>query len=81
MVVKGSDGHFYSVPVDESEKIVTTLKQIANDDVADRSIDGGEKIIEGTITAGTLNVQNIFANNRIRDEYQNLRHSVPDCAK
>lgn len=52
MVVKGSDGHFYSVPVDESEKIVTTLKQIANDDVADRSIYGGEKIIEGTITAG-----------------------------
>ena len=65
LVVKGSDGHFYSVSVDESEQVVTTLKQIANDDVADQSIDGGEKIIEGTITAGTLNVQDIFANNAV----------------
>lgn len=45
--------------------MVTTLKQIANDDVADQSIDGGEKIIEGTITAGTLNVQDIFADNAV----------------
>ena len=65
LVVKGSDGHFYSVSVDESGQVVTTLKQIANDDVSDRSIDGGEKIIEGTITAGTLNVQDIFANNAV----------------
>lgn len=63
LVVKGSDGHFYSVSVDENGEVVTTLKQVANDDVADQSIDGGEKIIEGTITAGTLNVQNIFADN------------------
>ena len=65
LVVKGTDGHFYSVSVDESGQVVTTLKQIANDDVADQSIDGGEKIIEGTITAGTLNVQDIFANNAV----------------
>ena len=65
LVVKGSDGHFYSVSVDESGQVVTTLKQIANDDVADRSINGGEKIIEGTITAGTLNVQDIFADNAV----------------
>ena len=65
LVVKGTDGHFYSVSVDESGQVVTTLKQIANDDVSDRSIDGGEKIIEGTITAGTLNVQDIFANNAV----------------
>ena len=65
LVVKGSDGHFYSVSVDESGQVVTTLKQIANDDVADQSIDGGEKIIEGTITAGTLNVQDIFAGNAV----------------
>ena len=51
--------------MNEGGQVVTTLKQIANDDVADQSIDGGEKIIEGTITAGTLNVQDIFANNAV----------------
>ena len=65
LVVKGSDGHFYALSVDEGGQVVTTLKQIANDDVADQSIDGGEKIIEGTITAGTLNVQDIFADNAV----------------
>ena len=65
LVVKGPDGHFYALSVDEDGQVVTTLKQIANDDVADQSIDGGEKIIEGTITAGTLNVQDIFANNAV----------------
>lgn len=65
LVVKGTDGHFYALSVDESGQVVTTLKQIANDDVADQSIDGGEKIIEGTIAAGTLNVQDIFANNAV----------------
>jgi len=63
LVVKGSDGHFYAVSVDENGEVVTTLKQVSNDDVADLSINGGEKIIEGSITAGTLNVQNIFADN------------------
>ena len=63
LVVKGSDGHFYSVSVNENGEVVTTLKQVSNDDVADLSINGGEKIIEGSITAGTLNVQNIFADN------------------
>ena len=65
LVVKGSDGHFYALSVDEGGQVVTTLKQIANDDVADQSIDGGETIIEGTITAGTLNVQDIFADNAV----------------
>ena len=45
--------------------MVTTLKQIVNDDVTDQSINGGEKIIEGTITAGTLNAQDIFADNAV----------------
>ena len=35
LVVKGTDGHFYSVSVNEGGQVVTTLKQIANDDVAD----------------------------------------------
>lgn len=65
LVVKGTDGHFYSVSVDESGNVVSLLKQVSNDDVADLSINGGEKIIEGSITAKTLNVQNIFGDNAI----------------
>ena len=65
LVVKGADGHFYSVSVDESGNVVSTLKQVSNDDVADLSINGGEKIIEGSITAQTLNVQNIFGDNAV----------------
>ena len=41
--------------VDENGEVVTTLKQVANDDVADLSIHGTEKLIEGSITAKTLN--------------------------
>ena len=63
LVVKGEDGHFYSVSVDASGNITTTLKQVSNDDVADLSIHGTEKLIEGSITAQTLNVQNIFGDN------------------
>ena len=63
LVVKGEDGRFYSVSVDADGKITSTLKQVSNDDVADSSIHGGEKIIEGSITAGTLNVQEIFGDN------------------
>jgi len=65
LIVKGSDGLFYAVSVDGSGNIVTELKQVGNDDVADASIYGSEKIIEGTITAATLNATDIFANNAI----------------
>ena len=63
LVVKGEDGHFYSVSVDADGNVTTTLKQVSNDDVADLSIHGTEKLIEGSITAQTLNVQEIFADN------------------
>ncbi len=65
LVVKGEDGHFYSVSVDGEGNVVSTLKQLGNDDIADVSIDAGEKLIEGSITADTLNVSDIFANNAI----------------
>ena len=65
LVVKGKDGHFYAVTVDENGDIQTELKQISNDDVQDVSINAGEKIIEGTVTAATLNAQDIFADNAI----------------
>lgn len=65
LVVKGSDGRFYSVSVDESGNVTTALKQIGNDDVEDVSINAGEKIIEGSVTAACLNAQDIFADNAI----------------
>ena len=65
LVVKGKDGHFYSVSVDADGHVTSTLKQIENSDVQDASINGGEKIIEGSITAQTLNVQNIFGDNAV----------------
>lgn len=65
LVVKGEDGRFYSVSVDEDGKVISTLKQIGNSDVQDLSINAGEKIIEGTITAGCLDVQDIFAANAL----------------
>ena len=63
LVVKGEDGRFYSVTVNENGEVTTALKQVSNDDVADASIHGTEKLIEGSITAKTLNVQEIFADN------------------
>ena len=63
LMVKGEDGRFYAISVDADGNITSTLKQVSNDDVADASIHGSEKIIEGSITAGTLNVQEIFGDN------------------
>ena len=60
LIVKGADGSFYSVSVDEDGEIVTTQKQIADADVQDASLSGG-KLIENTITARELNVEAIFA--------------------
>ena len=65
LVVKGEDGHFYAVSVDAGGNIVTTLKQLNNDDVQDLSINAGEKLIEGSVTAACLNAQEIFADNAI----------------
>ena len=63
LVVKGADGGFYSVSVDGNGDVVTTRKQVGNADVADVSIDAGEKLVEGSVTAATLNAQDIFATN------------------
>ena len=63
LVVKGKDGSFYAISVDSSGKVIATLKQIDNADVKDLSINAGEKIIEGTVTAACLNATDIFADN------------------
>lgn len=63
MIVKGSDGRFYAVVPDGQGGVTTQLKQVVGADVANRTLKASEKIIEGSITAGELNVQNIFALN------------------
>jgi len=65
LIVKGTDGGFYAVSVDGEGHIVSTRKQVGNADVGDATINAGEKLIEGTVTAATLNVNDIFANNAI----------------
>ncbi|MBQ7887116.1 MAG: phage tail protein [Clostridia bacterium] len=63
LVVKGEDGRFYSVSIDAEGNVTSALKQVSNEDIADVSIHGTQKLIEGSITAQTLNVQEIFADN------------------
>lgn len=65
LVVRGHDGRFYAVTVNESGEIHTVLKQINNDDVQDVSINGDTKLIENSVTAKTLNAQNIFVDNAV----------------
>lgn len=65
LVVKGEDGCFYAVTVDAEGNIRTELKQIDNGDVTDFSINAGEKIIEGSVTAACLNATDIFADNAV----------------
>ncbi|MBR1585718.1 MAG: hypothetical protein IJ662_09280 [Clostridia bacterium] len=65
LVVRGEDGGFYALTVDEEGQVITQRKQIANGDVQDRSIHGGEKLIEGSVTAQTLNAQDIFGDSAI----------------
>lgn len=62
LVLKGKDGSFYSILVGEDGQVTTELKQIVNNDIKDLSLNAGEKLIEGSITAACLNVKEIFAN-------------------
>lgn len=62
LVLKGEDGCFYSILVGEDGQVKTELKQIVNNDIKDLSLNAGEKLIEGSITAACLNVKEIFAN-------------------
>ncbi|MBQ9263744.1 MAG: hypothetical protein IJ189_05975 [Clostridia bacterium] len=65
LMVKGSDGGFYAVRVDEAGQVVTERKQIDNADVQDASIHAGKKLMEGSVTAHTLNAQDIFGDSAI----------------
>jgi len=61
LIVKGSDDNFYKLTVDGQGNVVTQLTQVTGDNIADRTLNASEKLIEGSITAGLLNVQQIFA--------------------
>lgn len=65
LIIKGGDGGFYALGVDAEGNITTTMKQIGNSDVEDLSINAGEKLIEGSVTAATLNATDIFADSAI----------------
>lgn len=75
LMVKGSDGHFYSISVGEDGEIVKAQKVVGTDDIAknaivgdkiaNETINGDAKLIGGSITARTLNVKDIFADSAI----------------
>lgn len=60
LIVKGEDGNFYAVTVDQDGNVSTEIKKVEGDNIADSTIEGG-KLIENTITARELNVSKIFA--------------------
>lgn len=67
LMLRGDDGLMYTITVDEDGSIITVPSQVTNDDLMDAGavIDEGENIIYGGITAGKLNVQEIFAENAL----------------
>lgn len=61
LIVQGTSGALYQLTVDEDGQVITELRQIGNDDIANVSLNAGEKLIKSSITADLLNVQEIFA--------------------
>lgn len=61
LLLKGADGKFYELVVNDGE--VTAAKTDVAAAIEDGSVDAGEKLIDGSITAAKLNVQDIFADN------------------
>ena len=64
LVVKGRDGKFYSVTVDGDGKITSSEKQVEYSNIGADAIDS-TKIIENSINADRLNVNQIFAKDAI----------------
>lgn len=61
LIVQGASGALYQLTVNEDGDVITELRQIGNADIADVSLNAGEKLIKSSITADLLNVQEIFA--------------------
>lgn len=64
LMVRGADGTFYRLGVDEDGDLTTSIVTIDGGNIADGSIASG-KIIDNTITAEKLNVANVFADSAI----------------
>lgn len=65
IMVKGADGGLYALTVDGEGHVAALRKQVSNDDVADHALSGDEKLMEGSVTARSLNAQDIFAENAL----------------
>lgn len=61
LIVQGASGALYQLTVNEDGDVITELRQIGNNDIADVSLNAGEKLIKSSITADLLDVQEIFA--------------------
>jgi phage minor structural protein len=77
LIVKGADGSFYAVSVDEDGIVTTTKKEVTGGDIADDSLPGG-KLMERSITARELNVQSIFADEALVRTIQAANIDVDD---
>jgi phage minor structural protein len=77
LIVKGADGGFYAVSVDETGTVTTQKKEITGTDVADGSLSGG-KLIENTVTARELNVSSIFADQALIGAIKAVNLDVDD---
>jgi len=77
LIVKGTDGSFYAVSVNESGTVTAQKKEVTDTDVADGSLSGG-KLIENTITARELNVSSIFADQALIGAIQAANLDVDD---
>ena len=63
IMVRGADGGFYALTVDGEGNVSAARKQVQNADVQDGAIDGGQKLMAGSVTARALNAQEIFGDN------------------
>jgi len=54
LLIKGKDGRMYALTVGVDGSIVAEPKYIVNDDVGDLSVDAGQKLIAGSVTAECL---------------------------
>lgn len=70
LMVKGDDGAFYAISVDDAGNIKAEKKLVGNADIGDQTINAGEKLIEGSVTAHTLNSREIFGDSAL------IRHLI-----
>ncbi|MBE5786822.1 MAG: hypothetical protein E7324_04695 [Clostridiales bacterium] len=65
LMVKGKDGAFYAVSVDEQGNVKAEKKLVENADIGNQTINAGEKLIEGSVTAATMNAREIFGDSAL----------------